>query len=231
MLASTKTDQATYDAGEAYSVVADVADRLVREKLAEYIDFSVEEEPEPKARPRANKPWRETIEPGDIYRWQITLNLPHFDKPAIKPRFHPDPDTWLDEERSAGVGEIGGDTAEPSEAQAKAIDYLAAHEAELYEKVLKAIAVYAQEFRPDWEKNSPELAAKVLPREDKPEDVVDRIAFAHICLSPKSKDGLAYVELWGDCTWDADHGFCVVLNRDRIVDLSQQGYGWTDKHR
>jgi hypothetical protein len=231
MLASTKTDQATYTAGEIYSVVADVADRLVREKLAKYIDVTLdEEEDEPaesESRPSSGKPWRETIQPGDIFQWQITLNLPHFDKPRIKPEFHPDETFYLDAKEINGIKEVGGDGPKPSEPQAAAIDYLAAHELELYEKILKAIADYAQEFRSDWEENSPELAAKVLP--GKPEDVADRISFAHVSISPRTKDGIAYIEIAGNCTWDAEHGFCAVLHRDRIVDLSQQGSGWADE--
>src|SRR5436305_9911674 len=76
MLAFAKTDQAEYAAGELYSVPAAIADRFVREKLAKYVEVSLDEDeedegaeaPGPKKGARSSEPWPKTIRPGDHFR-------------------------------------------------------------------------------------------------------------------------------------------------------------------
>jgi hypothetical protein len=231
MLASAKTDQAEYAAGEIYSVPAAVADRFVQEKVAKYIEVSLDEPDEDDDEPPpeySEKPWRETLRAGDIFQWQITLNLPHFDKPRIDPKFHPDAEKDNDNDKGAGITEVGGDGREPSAAQAKAIEYLLEHEAALYPQVLSALARYAQEFRSDWESTSPQLAEQVVPPQMTPDQAAERIAFDHVYISARSRDGIAYIEMKGNCCWDPEHGFSIVLHQDRIVEVTQQGSGWSD---
>jgi hypothetical protein len=145
----------------------------------------------------------------------------------IRRKFKPDDDVV--EEDSNSVREVGGDGDRMTPEQEKAIDYFIEHEAKLYPVLLRALAKYAEDFRVDWVANDQELADKVVPSGMKPEQVAERISFSTVYVSRRSLEGMAYVEVSGECTWDLDHGFCAVLHKDRLVDLSQQGYGWTDK--
>src|SRR6266481_5738381 len=119
MLAPASTDQAEYAAGEIYSVPAAVADRFVSEKVAKYIEVSLDEpndDVEPETGSDSEKPWRETLRPGDIFQWQITLTLPHFERPRINPRFQPDSDG---SGNTAVLDDGGGDGPKPSAAREK----------------------------------------------------------------------------------------------------------------
>src|SRR5712691_8953713 len=97
MLAPARTDHAEYAAGEIYSVPDAVADRFVREKVAKYIEVSLDEPSDdfdPETGSDSEKPWRETLRPGDIFQWQVILNLPHFEQPRINPRFQADSEDY-----------------------------------------------------------------------------------------------------------------------------------------
>jgi hypothetical protein len=232
MLAFAKTDQAEYTAGEIYSVPENIADRFVREKLAKYLEVTLDDEDaedeafdDSKTQSGPSKPWPETVRPGDIFQWQVTLKLPHFDKPRIHRKYRSDD---YDDADSADVREAGGDGSKPSTAQAKAIDHLAHNEAKLYPALMSALADYSKDFRADWTAHSPVVADQVVPPNMTAEQAAERIAFTQIYVSGKSRDGIAYVEISGECAWDPEHGFKIVLHRDRIVEVTQQGAGWNE---
>src|SRR5947209_6787717 len=189
MLAFAKTDQAEYAAGELYSVPAAIADRFVREKLAKYVEVSLDEDeedegaeaPGPKNGARSSEPWPETVRPGDHFRWQISLALPHFEKPRINAKFHSDDYGPPDND---GITEVGGDgSSKPSPEQAKAVDYLAQHEAALYSKVMKALAEYSAEFRADWQVHDREQADQIVPDAMTAEQAMERVSFSLVYLS------------------------------------------------
>src|SRR4051794_19825677 len=115
MLAPADTDQAHYEAGETYAVPPAIAERFVRENVAKYVEVEVEDDDEPRSteRPDSQKPWRETVRPGDVFRWQITLSLPAFDKAHIIPELLLELDEAEFPDRG-GIVEIGGDGKEPS---------------------------------------------------------------------------------------------------------------------
>lgn len=232
MLAFAKTDQAEYTPGEIYGVPAAIADRFVREKLAKYIEVSLDDDEEElaeskeKNKPSSQKPWRETVRPGDTFQWQITLNLSQFEKPRIDPKFQSED---YGDQNTDGIAEIGGDGGtKPSPEQEKAIDHLARHEPDLFEKVMKALADYPADFRPDWQARHPERAKDLVPDPMTPGHAARRVCFSSVYFSPRSRNGIAYVELNGQCAWDPEHGFTVVLHRDRVIEVCQQGSGWTD---
>jgi len=236
MLASAQTDHAQYNAGEIYAVPPAIAERFVRERVAKYVgvddddDEQDEPRPEPGSRSGSQTPWRQTVRPGDTFRWQITLNLDPFEKARILPELQLDEDgaELFDAHESAGISEIGGDGEKPSAEQASAIDYLAQHAAHLYPALLDALADYAKTFRPDWASHSPALADKILPRRLGPTEIEQRVAFSRVYLSTRFRDRIAYVVVSGDCVWDPGHGFVIILHQDRIVDVTQQGTGWSD---
>src|SRR6266851_4717874 len=119
MLASAQTDQAQYSAGEIYAVPAAIAERFVREGVAKYFEVKDDDAPRRKPRARSQKPWRETVRPGDVFQWQITLTLTPFEKARIIPELQLDEDqaALLDAQDSAGISEIGGDGEKPSSEQ------------------------------------------------------------------------------------------------------------------
>ena len=174
---------------------------------------------------KSEQPWRQTIHKGDTFMWQITLDLPHLRMPRILAEWDAD-----GRATSGQLYEIGWDGGrEPSTEHANAIDDLTKREESLYPRVLAAISPYAEPFRHDWVARHPEIADRIVPSAMTAEQVAERIAFTILCVSDQSRDGMAYLELMGECTWDRDHGFNVVIHGDRIVGVFQQGEGWVDE--
>ena len=168
--------------------------------------------------------WRQTVRDGDCFVWQISLNLPLLEKARIDPQCDP-----KNRSSSDPIKEFGGDGATVSKEQGKAIDYLIENHESLYPRVLKSLAEYAKQFRPDWVKINPVLADRVVPHNMTTDQIERRVNFTSVYITPETRDGMAYVELYGECTWDPDHGFNVVIHRDRIVEVCQQGTGWVDQ--
>jgi hypothetical protein len=203
------------------------AEQFVRDGVAKYFKPPRERQ---KVVKKPAGPWRETVREGDIYSWQISLKLPAFAKPYIRAKY-----SESDERIGAGRGdyleEVGGHTRKPTPTQAAAIDDLAAQQAKRLPMVMAALADDAKSYRAQWVEQDKKLADRILPDGMTPEQAAERVAFGHVTISERSRDGHAYVEYHGNCTWDADHGFTVVMHRDRVVGVYQQGTGWTDRRR
>jgi hypothetical protein len=228
MLVTVAVGESEYGAHGVYTVPAALADELVREKAARYSKPPLARRRTISAKAGRRESWRETVRPGDAFVWQITVKLPRLERPHILTKYELRPPIpsgrWPHRLR-----EVGGDGPRVLPTQAKAIDYLVKHEARLYPKLLRAIAAYAGDFRLDWEARDRRLARRVVPRGMGPREVARRIAFRSIYFPRRSRNGTGYVEFHGGCTWDEEHGFSVVMHRDRVVGVMQQGTGWSDR--
>jgi hypothetical protein len=186
---------------------------------------------------RPGRGWRDTICPGDVYDWQVTLKLPLLAKPFIRAKFEGLVLRQLQRgqrrKRTSYLQEVGGFGEGTSPAQARALDSLAENESAVCAKLLRAVAAYAKDFRAndlrDWEARNGRHAADLLvPRGMTPEQVAERIQIRRIAVETRALDGVAYIEINCECAWDREHGFTVVLHRNRVVEVCQQGAGWTD---
>jgi hypothetical protein len=230
MLVTVSTADGNFTAGGTYSLPTAIADELVDEKAARYVKNLLKQPKDVVDARRTDETWRDTIRPGDAFPWQVTVNLPLFTRPHILARNEPRP-TPPRNRSTHHLQEVGGDGPRVSPPQAQAIDHLVKNEATLLPKALRATAIYADQFRPDWEALDRRLADRVAPRNMGPRQVAQRIRFRTIYFPRRSRDGIGYVELHGECTWDREHGFSLVLHRNRVVGIWQQGTGWRDRSR
>lgn len=178
------------------------------------------------------KDWSLSVEPGDTFEWQVRPKLPLLAKLFIRQRYK-EPHRRNEGARKRGpfLDEVGGYRPGLKPAQERALTFLVEKEAIVYAKVLRAVADYANKLRSSggWEEfDDPPGIDAVMPRQMTPNQVAERIRFTRICATSKSQDGMVYLEIDGECAWDPDHGFQVVLFGDRLVGIHQQGTGWRD---
>lgn len=172
------------------------------------------------------------IEPGDCFDWNVKLKLPSLAKLFIRPKY---------KERSFGekapprrgfLDEVGGYGSAPTPAAKRALSYLSENEAAVCDRVLRAAADYSNELRATggWSNfDDPPGIEAVMPLGMTPDQAAERIWIARVAVTTKERDGMAYLEVQGECAWDPDHGFEVVLHGDRLVGVFQQGTGWVDR--
>src|SRR5687767_8127673 len=138
MLVSVATLEGDFAAYGTYSVPVDLADELVRARAARHVSVSARAKV-PGARPHATGAWRDSVRPGDAFPWQITLDLPVFTRASALPT----PASQRAPRRGPRrrLREVGGEGRRISPTQAKAIDYLIEHEANLHDEVLRSLTV------------------------------------------------------------------------------------------
>ena len=116
--------------------------------------------------------------------------------------------------------------------QERAVHWLMTNETAPRDLVVSAVAGYGNRSREagGWEAfiEDPPGVDAVMPQDMTAADVADRVDVTAVIVTPGSRDGLASLECYGECGWDAEHGFRVVLHGDRLVGVADQGSGWQD---
>ena len=165
----------------------------------------------------------------NYWDWRIKLTLPLLGSPGIRGKYMDPPGRAIRREKLAGVGGFGPAVSAPQDA---AVRWLVDHEALALELVLAAVARFARELRAGggWEHcDDPPGLDVLMPRGMTAAQAAERVTVADVGVSRRARDGQAYLEVRGECAWDPDHGFEVVLHADRVVGTYQQGTGWVDK--
>jgi hypothetical protein len=181
-----------------------------------------------------SKDWRLSAEPGDSFEWQVRPKLPLLAKLFIRQKYkelHRRNPGARKPVRGPFLDEVGGYGSRLTPAQERVLASLEENEAIVCAMVLRAAADYANELRSGggWNQfEDPPGIDAVMPRRMTADQAAERIKITRICATTKSRDGVAYLEVYGECAWDPDHGFEVVLHGDRLVGVYQQGTGWRD---
>lgn len=138
-----------------------------------------------------------------------------------------------EEYRAKGYMEVTFDEeTEPTPAQAAAIDYFIANQDRLSRLAIESVVPYARESTKGFYRHRKRKAAftyKVLPPEVTADQLYERMECNRINFSREERDGIAYIEVSFDFTWDEEHACLAVLHRDRIVDVLDAGGQWVDK--
>jgi hypothetical protein len=224
-LKTFKMNGETIRRGDYFGAIASFAKEYVREGRARILSAAELKDPKPPAPSNPRGPWRDTVRPGDTFWWQISMKLPHLAKPYIRAKHNEQSRQAVRRASPTYLDEIGGYNKRASPAQREAIEYLERHEAKLYQQLVRAIATYANELRRNWS------TGRKRPRRLGTNEITEHITFKSIALSNRSREGTAYLEVSGECSWDREHGFKAVVHRDRVVGVMQQGTGWSDRRR
>ena len=177
--------------------------------------------------------WRDSVEQDADYEWTGRVRLPKLAKLRIKPEFVEWGDD--DDDDAGSEIEIWGEAEKGSGVtpeQDAAIEFVRKNEPVVVQTLLEAISGFANQLRggggwEDWDGSG--TIDDVMPRNMTPKQAAERVSLSRLVPSKRSRDGVAYIEFWGECAWDPDHGFFIVLHRDRLVAVEQQGTGWEDE--
>jgi hypothetical protein len=117
----------------------------------------------------------------------------------------------------------------PSEAQCQAMEFHLEHWQEVYTAVLAALRPYYMEMRPEYISCLGSQADSLMPDVQSVEELSRLIDLRHVHVHPWSKDGIGYVGLQFGCTWDQEHGFGVLMHRDRVVSVggADVSFAWS----
>jgi hypothetical protein len=229
---------AVYEGGKEYRLPEAQAAEFAREGVAQQIapaarrkSAAISSALSPESR------WQAKVSSGDTLDWQVNVRLPLLSALRIWTHYLPPHERAVRSQRprrkSRSLEEVGGFGQGPDRRQASALDYLVAHEERIRDRALAALAIDAlRTYRRDWVKNAGEdVANRIVPEQMTATDAAKRVEVSFVVVTREAIGTMAYIELHGECVWDRGHGFVVVLHRDRVVEVCQQGTGWIDPKR
>ena len=117
----------------------------------------------------------------------------------------------------------------PMEAQREAVTYYLEQGRGVFTSVLTSLSLYYDKLRPRCIDFFGSEAACLMPIVRDTADFSRLIDLRHIHVHPWSKDGIVYVGLQFGCTWDREHGFGVLMHRDRVVSVGSAdvSFAWS----
>jgi hypothetical protein len=117
----------------------------------------------------------------------------------------------------------------PSEIQRQAMTFQLEHGQEVFAAVLKALQTYYAKMRPRYLSFLGSQADSLMPTVQSEKELSRLIDLRHVHVHPWIKDGVGYVGLQFGCTWDQEHGFGVLMHRDRVVTVGSAdvSFAWS----
>lgn len=107
-----------------------------------------------------------------------------------------------------------------------AYNYLVEHQKEIESNVLKAMASAYPEWQVDYGYDADEIE-EYMPNIQEEKDLLKLINLSNVYLINEYKDGIAYLGLEFECTWDDEHGLGVMMYKDRVVDIGHNDVATT----
>lgn len=175
--------------------------------------------------------WRDTVNEDD-FEWTGEMELPKLAALRIAPEFS---GRSVNLDIRSNIIQIEGENEDGdgvTDEQQAAIGFLQKHEDVVVAKILEALSetVRRQRAGGGWEGwDGPGTIDDVMPRDMNPQKAATRIEIDRVLFSSRSRNGMAYIEIYGEGAWDPEHGFYAVFQGERLVDCGQQGSGWEDK--
>jgi hypothetical protein len=118
----------------------------------------------------------------------------------------------------------------PTPAQRAAMIWLVEDEANILQRIMRAVVnharngdyddVFESEYLPDDER---ELREQILSRIDQPGGLRELIALDDLTVNRRERDAFSYLTFFFKIGWDEEHGACAVVHQDRIVDIGEVG--------
>lgn len=117
----------------------------------------------------------------------------------------------------------------PSEFQRQAMAFHLEHGQEVFAAVLAALQPYYAEMRPRYLRFLGSEADSLMPAVQTSEELSQLIDLRQVHIHPWTKEGVGYVGLQFGCTWDREHGFGVLMHRDRVVSVGSAdvSFAWS----
>ncbi len=116
----------------------------------------------------------------------------------------------------------------PSQAQREALAYQFDHGPDVIRSVLAALLLYYDRVRPAFVEFLGPAAKELMPDVTAPDDLRILIDLRQVHVHPWEKDGVGYIGLQFECTWDQEHGLGLMLHQKRVVDIggADTSFAW-----
>ena len=101
-----------------------------------------------------------------------------------------------------------------------AMQWLMDHQKELHDAIIETLFIYYQKMwaeYPDYMQDDPSLNVT------SPLDFKHLIDLTYVDIFPFQKESLPYFGFEFECAWDPEHGFQILMNGLRVVDLGGDG--------
>ena len=117
----------------------------------------------------------------------------------------------------------------PSAVQCQAMTFYLQHGQEVFAAVLAALEGDYSDMRPKYLRFLDSEADSLMPVVQSREGLSRLIILRHVHVHPWTKDGVRYVGLQFGCTWDREHGFGVLMHRERVVSVGSAdvSFAWS----
>ena len=112
--------------------------------------------------------------------------------------------------------EFSDDIPAPEPSHLLAARWLRRHEHALHDQIIAAIFQLAESLQAHWHEYA---IAHLLPPLNCPDDLKKLIDLSHIDIFPQTQHGLPYFGFEFECAWDPEHGFHVLMNGLRVIQL------------
>lgn len=149
------------------------------------------------------------------------------DQPPFPPMEWGDCD-WWDGEIDLAFGVSAGLTVTPydpsasrlpSSGQSDALAFQLQQGEQVIDAVLAALRPYYGELRPRYLDFLGPEADRLMPVAENSEQLRELIDLRQVHVHSWAREGIAYVGLQFGCTWDQEHGFGVLMHKDRVVEI------------
>jgi len=118
------------------------------------------------------------------------------------------------------------DNPDPIDEQFNAINLFLSKEEQIYEKVFDELTKQYVIMKPRHiDDYGEEFIDELFPNLNSVDDLDKVILLNNISLTLLSKDNFAFITLHFNCTWDDEHGFCIVIHKDNVVQF-KEGYNF-----
>lgn len=120
----------------------------------------------------------------------------------------------------------GGYKPDPSidwEPQIRAYHYLIEHQVEIRDSILRTLVDNFEQLKETYyldPADDPDVP-DITPENRDNFDLRPFIGPRSLVLHEETKDGIAYIDWYFNCTWDPEHGMAAITHQTRVIDLDR----------
>ena len=109
---------------------------------------------------------------------------------------------------------------QPNEEQITAFQFLLNNEEKVFSSLIKGAvtsynSVYLERFKD---------LIEFLPKIENEDDFKKAVTIENIIISDNHEDDASFVMFKGECNWDEEHGFCIVMLKDKFITMKSWHY-------
>lgn len=115
---------------------------------------------------------------------------------------------------------------DPTPEQIEAIHYLQNNQGPIYSTLFK---IFKNVLYPRFKENDLEIENKCwYPDLNEEADLYNVISLSEIIIESEFKDGIAYIKFQGEFSGDMEHGYAIIIHKNRLIDFGGNSDLWIE---